>query len=156
MGAELLKRLNCPPQAERIVHSIEQSAKRGALLVRQVLSFARGIEGARVPVNIADITAEIESIACDTFPRNISVERSVAKGLLPLRGDPTQIHQILLNLMVNSRDAMPNGGTIKLTAENFTVAEALEPRMGVLKPGNYLLLIVSDTGLPWYWKLSDQ
>jgi two-component system cell cycle sensor histidine kinase/response regulator CckA len=146
MGAELLRRMECTAQAEKLINTIEQSAKRGALLVRQVLSFARGVEGARAVLNIADIVTEVESIAGDTFPKNIVVERQIAKDTPLFKGDHTQIHQILLNLCVNARDAMPNGGMIKISAENFRVADATDAKTRALKIGDYLLVTVSDNG----------
>lgn len=146
MGAELLKQKSIANDVETIVNVMEQSAKRGALLVRQVLSFARGISGARVPINIADITSEVQSIAKDTFPRNISIEVKVAADALPFKGDPTQINQVLLNLLVNARDAMPTGGRIKIAAENFKITDSSDSMLKGMAIGDYLLLTVSDSG----------
>jgi two-component system, cell cycle sensor histidine kinase and response regulator CckA len=146
MGTELLMQMYRTAETAKILNAIDQSAKRGALLVRQVLSFARGVSGARVLVNIADVASEVGSIARDTFPKNIQIEVNISKDARQFKGDPTQIHQVLLNLFVNARDAMPNGGTIKIEAENFTVTDEADFKMRGLQMGDYLLFTVSDNG----------
>lgn len=150
MGVELLRRNECTQGMKNVIDSMDRSAKRGANLVRQVLSFARGIEGARIPVNIGHIAAEIESIVENTFPKNVSLERRIPKDIDLVTGDPTQVHQVLLNLCVNARDALPEGGTILIAAENFPVSELAASTGQAMPPGNYVLLTVTDngTGIP--------
>jgi PAS domain S-box-containing protein len=110
MGVELLRRAELSDSNLRVVENIDRSARRGASLVRQVLSFARGVEGQRVPLQARHIAREIEEIVENTFPKNISFEAQVPGDLWLISGDPTQIHQVLLNLCVNARDAEPGGG----------------------------------------------
>ncbi len=146
LGTTLIRQKGCSPEVERLVHVIDQSAKRGALLVRQVLTFARGVEGARVPIDFTTIATEVDSIVRDTFPKNITLELDIPRDIHPFKGDPTQIHQVLLNLCVNSRDAMPTGGCIKISAQNFFMPEVGWSNISLLKPGHYTLLVVSDNG----------
>ena len=86
-------------------------------MVAQVLSFARGQEGKRTEIAPGDLVADVVRIARDTLPKNIEIVTDVSAELPPIFGDPTQCHQVLLNLCVNARDAMPNGGTLTLSAE---------------------------------------
>ena len=147
MGAALLRRLQTDDRSARVIDTIERSAQRGAELVKQVLSFSRGVEGARLPLSIRPLVHEIESIVGSTFPRNVVAESRLPDGLWPVLGDPTQLHQILLNLCVNARDAMPSGGRLVLTAENVAVDEPYAVTHGKLTPGRYVVLGVADTGI---------
>ncbi len=146
MGVELLKLFGLTGQSLEIVNNIERSAKRGANLVRQVLSFARGEEGARLAVYVGDVINEIESIFHNTFPKNITLQTKVAQDLWLITGDPTQINQVVLNLCVNARDAMPDGGTLSISVENVV----LDAQQAALRPsvaaGRYVSVVVGDTG----------
>jgi two-component system, cell cycle sensor histidine kinase and response regulator CckA len=102
----------------RMLDIIGQSAKHGAELVSQVLSFARGVDGKREPIAVGDVIDEVRRISADTFPKGITVDADVPEALWPVVGDPTQLQQVLVNLCVNARDAMPEGGTMRLTASN--------------------------------------
>lgn len=130
-----------------ILNAMESSTRRGSELVRQVLSFARGVEGRKMAVCPEKLLGEIEKIARETFPKNIQVESCVEPGLMSLTGDPTQLHQVLLNLCVNARDAMPAGGRITLSAYNKQVDEryaGLNPGAAI---GPHVVLQVEDTGI---------
>ena len=110
MSMELLK-LGCQDQANlELLNTVEASARRGAEMVGQVLSFARGVEGQRVLVQPRHILKDIKSIIADTFPKSLDLKLRSTPDLWNVLGDPTQIHQVMLNLCVNSRDAMPDGG----------------------------------------------
>ncbi|MDB6152716.1 MAG: multi-sensor hybrid histidine kinase, partial [Chthoniobacteraceae bacterium] len=141
IGLDLLKMRFTEARDQSLLAMIGASAERGAAMVRQVLSFARGVEGERVEIAIGKLIGEIEKIANETFLKHIHVRTRVAADLHTLLGDPTQLHQVLLNLCVNARDAMPDGGTITISAENV-VFDA----HGDAKPGPYILLEVEDTG----------
>src|SRR6202040_3815742 len=106
-----------------LVSMIEESAKRGASVVKQVLTFARGIEGERVVIKPVHLIQEMIDIAQNTFPKTIEILSCYPNDLWSIKGDPTQLHQVLLNLSVNARDAMANGGTLTFGAENFSVDE---------------------------------
>jgi PAS domain S-box-containing protein len=150
MSIELLKMQEKNAQKQSILSTIEGSAMRGADLVKQVLSFARGVEGRQLAVQVGHLLKEIEKITNETFLKSIQVRCEVAAGLWVVQGDPTQIHQVLLNLCVNARDAMPNGGTLKLSARNLMMDEQCAAMIAGAEPGPYLLLEVEDngTGMP--------
>jgi hypothetical protein len=114
--------------------------------VKQVLTFARGVEGERVPVHPKYLIKELEKIFRETFPKNITFRSEAPKGLWIVTGDATQLHQVLLNLCVNARDAMPDGGTLVLSAENVQVPKAKTDLFAQAKAGPHVLMRVSDTG----------
>jgi PAS domain S-box-containing protein len=132
--------------SRQMLDTVKTSAVRGSELVKQILSFARGVGGALAPVNPGQLVKDMARLARDTFPRSIRIEIDVAAGLSPVMGDVTQIHQVLLNLCVNARDALASGGTLRLEASNTE----LSPRIptGLSKPvaGPFVRLCVSDTG----------
>jgi len=147
MGVGLLRQYE-PAQASReIIEIIERSARRGTDLVKQVLSFARGVEGARLAVHLRHIVREVEAMCESTFPKNIEVETNVPSELGLVLGDPTQLNQVLLNLCVNARDAMPNGGKLVMAAANTTVDAQYAVMNHGAAAGRYVLLEVTDTGL---------
>jgi PAS domain S-box-containing protein len=125
---------------------IEESAQRGAGIVKQVLTFARGVEGERVLIKPSHLIEEMVDIARKTFPKSIDISSRYPDDLWPIEGDPTQLHQVLLNLSVNARDAMPSGGALVIWAENFSVDEHYASMTPDAKPGEFVALRVSDTG----------
>ena len=144
---ELLKLTETDPKARHVLKTIEDSSKRGADIVRQVLSFARGISGKRVEIHPTRLLKDIETLIRDTFPKNIQLHLSLPKACWPVLGDPTQLHQILLNLSVNARDAMPEGGSLTITAENTVLDELRVAMHPQAKPGRYVTFTVRDTGI---------
>ena len=146
MSIDLLKGMSENPQAKDILQTIEVSARRGADIVRQVLSFARGLEGQRIEVQPKHLLNDVESIIKDTFPKDIHLLFSIPDEPWLILGDPTQIHQILLNLCVNARDAMPNGGNLTISVENSVLDEHYAAMNIQAKPGRYVKISVSDTG----------
>ena len=130
----------------KIIDTIEASAERGAQIVKQVLTFARGVEGDRVLVDPRHLIKEMAEIAQQTFPKMIAITTRYAEGLDLIEGDPTQLHQVLLNLAVNARDAMPTGGKLLISAENLEVDEHYAAMTPDTKPGPHVLIVVSDTG----------
>jgi PAS domain S-box-containing protein len=140
----------------RILATMEASAQRGAAIVRQVLTFARGIEGKRTPLHPEHLLREMEAIARETFPKNIELGMDVEEDLWPVLGDATQLHQVLMNLCLNARDAMPEGGRLALTAENTDLDEAFALMTPGAKAGSYVRLSVSDTGTGIPPKLFDK
>ena len=146
MSIEILKDTTTDPQAQSILETIEVSSKRGADIVRQVLSFARGMEGERIEVQPKHLLKDIETIIRDTFPKSIQQELSFPDDPWTILGDPTLLHQILLNLCVNARDAMPNGGKLTLSVENAVLDQQYATMNAQAKPGRYVLISVTDTG----------
>lgn len=146
MSIDLLKSRETDPRSLEILTAIESSAKRGSDIVRQVLTFARGVEGQKLPVQVDNLIKEIEKIARDTFPKNITVDSDLSSGLGLVRGDPTQLHQVLLNLCVNARDALPSGGEIWLSARNLDVDAQYSGMAPGVAPGPYVKISVEDNG----------
>lgn len=146
MGVELLRRKASDDEARRILGLIESSTHRGADMVRQVLLFARGKGGELVEVALGPLLKEMEKMARETFPRTIQIEAFIAEDLWTVRGHPTELHQVLLNLCVNSRDAMPKGGRLSIAADNLKLSEEEVSMFPGATVGDYVSLLVSDTG----------
>jgi PAS domain S-box-containing protein len=125
---------------------LEASAKRGADIVKQVLGFGRGLEGQRMPVNPQLLIKDVIRITTETFSKAIQVETDVAADACFVSGDMTQLHQVLLNLCVNARDAMPHGGKLKLRVRNFTADAHFTSLNPEAKSAAYVLFEVTDTG----------
>lgn len=146
MSAPLL-RWNLPPaEVEKLLGTIETSARRGSDLVRQLLTFGKGAEGQRALVQADQLVLEIVKVAQQTFAKNIRVVTQAKSPVWSVRGDPTQLNQVLLNLCVNSRDAMPEGGVLTVEVENATLDENQVAMMPGARTGDYVLLRVTDTG----------
>lgn len=147
MSVDLLRLDERDGDRLQVLEGLEASARRGADMVRQVLTFARGAEGRRVTVKLRHIMKEVEKIITDTFPKNILLRASHEGCTWPVAGDPTQLHQVLVNLCVNARDAMPTGGTLGVRLEEVMVEEAMASAHPDAKPGPHVLVEVSDTGV---------
>ncbi len=131
---------------QKLLKMIETSAERGADLVRQVLSFTRGVEGQRTNLSVEHLITEVKQIINQTFPKSIKFITNIPADLWAVSGDATQLHQVLINLSVNARDAMPNGGELNISAINLLVDETFV-RMNIeAKVGEYVCINVSDTG----------
>jgi CheY-like chemotaxis protein len=114
--------------------------------VRQVLSFARGAEGERLEIQPKHLLKELEAIIRDTFPKDVRLHFLVDEPIWTILADPTQIHQVLLNLCVNARDAMPNGGSLSVSIKNCVLDEQYASINMGAKAGRYVKLCVTDTG----------
>jgi hypothetical protein len=147
MGAESLRCNRTGEQAVAMISLIEESARRGSSIVKQVLTFARGVEGERVLINPRHLIDEMVEIAKRTFPKTIEVTGKYPEHPWAISCDPTQLHQVLLNLSMNARDAMANGGSLILAAKNVEVDANLAATMAGAKAGSYATLRVSDTGV---------
>jgi PAS domain S-box-containing protein len=143
---EILKLTETEDRARKVLETIERSARRGADIVRQVLSFARGIQGKRVEIQPKRLLSDIGTLITDTFPKHISLQMALRKSDWPILGDPTLLHQVLLNLSVNARDAMPQGGLLTITADNVVVDERSAKAYDRGKPGKYVVISVGDSG----------
>ena len=126
--------------------TLETCSRRGADIIRQVLMFARGVEGERILLNPKHLIQEMQRIAGETFPRSIEINTLISKLPCVLLGDATQIQQVIMNLCVNARDAMPHGGVLTIgldKKELDAVGAAIHPKA---RPGSYVVISVTDTG----------
>jgi len=146
MAVGLLRRQIDDARGRRILETLDTSAQRGADMIRQILTFARGAEGERVPLQPAHLIREMQKIAEETFPKSISVRAELAEGIWMVSGQATPLQQVLMNLSVNARDAMPQGGTLSLAAENVILDERAARSNPKARPGPYVLIKVADTG----------
>jgi PAS domain S-box-containing protein len=147
LSIDMLKSFAVEPHTKSILETIELSARRGSDIVQQVLSFARGMEGQRIVIQPKYLLKDIEHIVTDTFPKDIRLQLTLPHDTWTILGDPTQVQQILLNLCVNARDAMPNGGTLSISAENCFADEQYVAMNRQAKPGAYVAITVSDVGV---------
>ncbi|MGF1937497.1 MAG: PAS domain S-box protein [Nostoc sp. ChiQUE02] len=147
MSVQLLQKKLPDSQSQQILQTLENNVKRGANLLKQVLSFARGIEDKQTIVQIQPLMAEIEQIIHQTFPNSIICQIDIPKNLWYVRGDTTQLHQVLINLVINARDAMPNGGILRIAAENVVIGEHSAQINIDAKVGSYIAIVVTDTGM---------
>jgi len=126
------------------------------VLIGQILSFARGAEGEHKIIQLKHLLGDIETMMRETFPKNIRLQKNVDPELWITRGNATQIHQVLLNLCVNARDAMPGGGVLTLLAKNSQIEGAHATRHPDVKTGPGVVITVADTGMGIApFKLSD-
>lgn len=146
MTAQLLESQMHDERSRRLLPILISNAKRGANLVKQVLSFTRGIEGERTLLQLKHLIIEIQQIVKETFPKSIEVFTQISPNFWTTYGDATQLHQVLMNLCVNARDAMPNGGILKVTGENLLVDENYARMHIDAKVGPYIVITVTDTG----------
>lgn len=146
MATEMLQLSAYDKETHRWLAIIRENSERGADLVRQVLTFARGMEGERIIVQVKHIVKDLVKILKQTLPKSINVKHDIEPELWIIQADPTQIHQVLMNLCINARDAMPMGGTLTITAENIVLDENYARVHIDAKPGEYLMISVSDTG----------
>ena len=146
-AVELLQmRLN-DESSQRLLNILHTNAVRGGEMIKQVLSFARGVEGEHIPLQPAHLIKEIIKILADTMPKSIEITFSIEPDLWSVSGDATQLHQVLMNLCVNARDAMQRGGMLRIEAENLEIDDHYA-RMNVeAKPGKYVSVGVIDTGV---------
>lgn len=156
MTAQLLESQLHDDRSKRFLPIIVNNAKRGANLVKQVLSFTRGIEGDRTPLQLKHLITEIQQVIRETFPKSIQVTTQIDPDLWTVAANATQLHQVLMNLCVNARDAMPDSGTLTISAENLFIDENYAKMNIEAKVGNYILIIISDTGIGMSSQIIDR
>jgi two-component system cell cycle sensor histidine kinase/response regulator CckA len=147
MSVQLLKTKCNDERTLQILTIVESNAKRGANLVKQVLSFVRGIEGDRTVLQVQHLIYEMKQIVEQTFPKSISVSTEIHPHLWQVCGDSTQLHQVLMNLCLNARDAMPEGGNLHIAVKNKFIDENYAKMHLESRVGYYIILSVSDTGI---------
>ena len=147
MAVPMLRDCLSRPEDQYLLDTLGRSVRRGAELVSQILSFARGAEGEHKIIQLKHLLSDIETMVRETFPKNIRLQKNVDPELWTTRGNATQVHQVLLNLCVNARDAMPGGGLLVLRAKNSQIDEIHASRHPEIKPGPGVVITVGDNGM---------
>jgi PAS domain S-box-containing protein len=147
MSIQLIEEEVRSEDARSMLATMQTCAQRGADLVRQVLSFARGAEGERIEVNVGHLLRDVSHVILETFPKNIQSAFHAGPDLWRVGGDPTQLHQVFMNLCVNARDAMPEGGRLLIQAANEVLDNLYAGMSPESRPGPYLVVKVEDTGV---------
>ncbi len=147
IGIPILRAEASSKRSHDLLKMIENNTKRGAELIKQVLSFARGIEGERTELDIRRIIDEIRTLVHETFPKTIRLQIKISQDIPLILGDMTQIHQVMLNLCVNARDAMPHGGMIFISADQVVISDTSIINQPNIKAGQYLLVKIQDQGV---------
>ena len=128
------------------LQKIFHAAKNGAELVQRLLTFSRKVEPKPIPLNLNMRIVQVGKLLRRTIPKMIDIQMDLSEDLAEINADPTQMEQVLMNLGVNARDAMPDGGKLTLGTKNVTLDEEYCGIHSEAKPGKYVLLAVSDTG----------
>ncbi|HVU31854.1 MAG TPA: PAS domain S-box protein [Opitutaceae bacterium] len=146
MAPQMLRLHTTNPGDLKMLDVLEKSAERGAGLVRQILGFANGLGGEHRPLQVKHLLRDLASFIDQTFPKSIKLDANIPTALWPVLGSATQVHQVLLNLCVNARDAMPQGGVLRLGARNLVLETGEARRLGKTADGAWLVIHVEDTG----------
>ncbi len=146
MAAPMLREWVKEPAGLEILEMLEKSAERGSGLVRQILGFTRGTSGEPQLVQVRDVIRDLVVVISSTFPKIVRLEEDIAPDLWLVKASPIQVHQVLLNLCVNARDAMPHGGILRLRAKNCDLSPASAAAIPGGRTGAFVVLHVEDTG----------
>ncbi|MDB6073381.1 MAG: sensory box protein, partial [Verrucomicrobiaceae bacterium] len=146
MSLSLLRMKLSQPRDLELLSTLEASANRGADMVKQIIGFARGVEGRTLTIYPKDVVKEIEHLIIDTFPKCIEFDIRCGPDVANVEGDPTQLHQVLLNLCLNARDAMPEGGKLDIQVSNEVVTDLSAIANPDARSGRYVVFEVRDTG----------
>ena len=146
---------NLDDRSRRLLNMLVESSKRGSGLVKQILTFARGLDGERTVLQVRHILTELISVARQTFPKSIEIQvNNASEDLWMVNVDATQIHQVLMNLFVNARDAMPDGGSLTASTENMVIDT--DSAQLQLPAGTYILITIADTGMGMTSEILDR
>ena len=146
MGIDIVRKNVQDQKSLRMLDTMAVSTQRGADILKQVLTFARGAEGEQKLLQPKRLMEEVVALMKETFPRSIEIRSEVGKDIPTVVADPTQIHQVLLNLCVNARDAIPEHGELKIGIEKMDIDENFARVHLGAKPGLYVVFSVTDTG----------
>jgi two-component system, cell cycle sensor histidine kinase and response regulator CckA len=146
MSIQLLESKLDDEESRSILNLLKVNAQRGGEMIRQVLSFAKGAKGDRIPVQTRHLIKEIIKILGDTFPKSIEIKHQLPNNLWSVVGDATQLYQLIMNICVNARDAMPSGGVLTIVAENVSLDEKSASKNVDARVGNYISISITDTG----------
>ncbi len=146
LSLQTLKEKFKDEQSQKLLTILETSTHHGTNLTKRLASFTRGVEGEHTTLQLTHLISEIEKIAIETFPRSIKIRTDIAKDLWTISGDATQLHQVLMNLCVNARDAMPYGGVLRISAKNIFIDKNYVQTNINARAGPYTIITISDTG----------
>lgn len=146
MSVQLLEHGEVDERRRAILATMEGAVKRGADMIRQVLSFARGVEGRRVEVDVRRLVGDVVTYAHGVLPDSVVLDAVVDEGIPTTSGDPTQLLQILVNLVTNARDAMPRGGTLRIRVSELLLEDSYSSVSHLALPGRYVAIDIEDTG----------
>jgi signal transduction histidine kinase len=146
IGTEALANDISGNSPRKMLQTMHTSARHGLDMIKQILAFARGVGGEPTVLDVRPLLIEMQELARETFPRAIRTEVRSHARLHPVLGTPTQLRQVLLNLCVNARDAMPSGGSLTLAADNVALENKVTPLQPEPVSGPYVFITVSDTG----------
>jgi PAS domain S-box-containing protein len=147
MAHHMLREKVLDAESRQLLDTIVSCARRAADMVKQILTFSRGVEGKRMHIQLPHLINELNKLALNTFPKTIQIDTNVPKDIWTVVGNRTQLYQVLLNLSINARDAMPHGGKLTISAENAELDEQYAAMNPEAKPGLYIILTVADTGM---------
>jgi two-component system, cell cycle sensor histidine kinase and response regulator CckA len=146
MGLQMMQMKYADEYAQKMLGMMNTNVQRGAEMVKQILQFARGVGGERIALQPKHIVKELLKMVGETFPKSIAIKQQLGEEIALVLSDATQLHQVLLNLCVNARDAMPLGGTLTISLSNEEIKASYPPIAPDAKPGRYVVLSVADTG----------
>lgn len=146
LGVPMLRDQFTHPVTKKLLDLMEASAERGTELVRQILSFSRRSEVEHQCVEVLPMVKDISSLVRKTFPKFIRYEESIKPSLWTITGTPIQIHQVLLNLCVNARDAMEHTGVLRLAVANRTLTTDEARQRADAEAGDYVMFEITDSG----------
>jgi two-component system, cell cycle sensor histidine kinase and response regulator CckA len=132
--------------AQSLLDTVESSARRGSSIIKQVLTFARGTQGEQTAVAPEKLIQQTLRLLLETFPKSIHFQTEIPDGVWMIHGEASQLQQVLMNLALNARDAMPSGGLLKIHADNVWVDENLVRLLPDARTGPFVLFEVTDTG----------
>ncbi len=151
LGIAQILPLKLPPLSEQnkgLLKILVDSSKRGAYMVKQILTFARGLEGELVPLQISHLLAELETMCKSTFPKSIEIRLDIlTRDLWLVSANATHLHQVFMNFSVNARDAMPHSGVLSISAKNIVIDENYVRTNLEAKVGSYVVITFKDTGV---------
>jgi PAS domain S-box-containing protein len=147
---------NVSSEDRQLLDIIGMSARRSSELVRNLLTFAKGVEGVKTTVSLKAVVEELEKVVRTTFPKNIDLTLQIPDELPGVLGNFTQLQQVILNLAVNARDAMPDGGRLAIEAKSAQVEASYKSNLTLLHPGTHVVLTVSDTGVGMTPEIQDR